>query len=220
MHTKVKKTLKPFLNSENKIVFDLPYKAKSYYNLLIKKIKQRTYNERYWRNIFKDIPLWVDTWSRRVKAQSVKKLADFHFKLLHKILPSQENLFRWKISNSNQCRFGCPTVESYDHMFISCHRLDNIRTKVESIFRMFHFDLKISYKILIFGYKSKYEAYNNVNTVLSHLFYAIYSYWLHNDISKCMDNWIYNELKKWKHLYEEMGMKNYSKILSFFISKW
>lgn len=216
--TKVKKDLKPFLNYNNKLVFDLPVKAKGYYQILIKNTAQKTYNEKYWGNIFIDRPLWEDIWNKRVKCQNVKKLADFHFKLLHRILPSQENLYKWKLSNSNLCRFGCSSIETYDHMFITCPRLSNMLSKVETLLRTQGIDLKITYKILITGHKTEYNSYKDVNIFFSHLFFSIYKYWLHNDSSKNIMHWIQSELRLWKNIYEETN-KNI-KILNNIIDKW
>ena len=122
MEVKVKTQFQPFLQNEGKISYHLPLKAKDYYNILTKKIKKRTHNENYWNNIFPDHPIWEKVYIARIKQQPIKKLADFNYKLIHRILPNQENLCYWKLSNSNKCRFGCEAIENYDHLFINCPR--------------------------------------------------------------------------------------------------
>ena len=42
---KVKKEFKPFLESTQKIIFDLPCKAKGYYELLVNKIKKNIFGK-------------------------------------------------------------------------------------------------------------------------------------------------------------------------------
>ena len=114
--------------------FDLPCKAKSYYEILIKKIQKRTYLEKYCNNIFHDKPGWSLVSLKRIKIQADNKMKDFHFKLLHKILPNQENLTQWKISTSKKCRFGCNIKEDQCHQFIECSRLRHLLQFVETIF--------------------------------------------------------------------------------------
>ena len=46
-YTKDKEAFKSFMQFNNKYIFDLPTKAKGYYNLLINTIRKRTYNEKY-----------------------------------------------------------------------------------------------------------------------------------------------------------------------------
>ena len=181
MNTKVKKKIQPFLQNDGKISFKLPLKAKDYYIIQIKKIRKRTYNENYWSNIFPDRPIWTRVYEARIKHQTVKKIADFNYKLLHRILPIQENLFHWKITNSNKCRFGCDTIENYDHLFINCPRLSDSKLQIEQILQQLGISVKLTLKTLIFGYKIAYPAYDQLNNLLTHIFYAIFKFWVKND---------------------------------------
>ena len=85
MNIKINKSFKSFLSIKNQQIFKLSTKSKEYYQCLINKIKHMTYNEKYWTPIFPDRPFWTDIWNSRVKNQKNKKIADFHFKLLHRI---------------------------------------------------------------------------------------------------------------------------------------
>lgn len=218
MNIKINKSFKPFLSIKNKKIYKLPIKSKEYYQILISNIRQRTYNEKYWTTIFPDRPLWTDIWKSRVKNQSNKKLADFHFKLLHKILPCQENLFRWKILNNNKCRFGCPCTENYHHMFIACPRLKNLYAKIENIFKIMNLNVNITYKLLLFGYKAIYSAYKDINVLLSHIFYAVYRLWIQNDLSIDLNVWMFSELKKWQITYE--NTKHTNETIGIFLKHW
>ena len=76
-HTKVKKVISPFLtDTKLKQIFYLPYKAKGYYSLLIKKVQKRTYIEKHWNSIFPDKAEWSHIYLQRIKNQTNKKLAD------------------------------------------------------------------------------------------------------------------------------------------------
>ena len=90
MNIKVKKEIGPFLNINNKISYDIPNKSKGFYVLLKKQVSKKSHMEKYWTNLF---PSWNIFYEKRIKYSENKKLADFHFKLIHKILPCQENLY-------------------------------------------------------------------------------------------------------------------------------
>ena len=218
MEVKVKKQLQPFLQNEGKISYHLPLKAKDYYNILTKKIKKRTHNENYWNNIFPDHPIWEKVYIARIKQQPIKKLADFNYKLIHRILPNQENLCYWKISNSNKCRFGCEAIENYDHLFINCPRLSELKLKVEQILQQLGISVKLTLKTLIFGYKTVYPAYNHLNRLLTHIFYAIFKFWVKNEPNIEIKHWIFCELDYWKRVY--IHTKINIDLLNKFLDKW
>ena len=98
---KVKKELKPYLLVQNKYVYELPIKAKGFYEILIRNFRKRSFNEKYWANLFPNIPDWTRIYENRIQNQKLNKLVDFHFKNLHRILPSHEKLYRWKLSNTS-----------------------------------------------------------------------------------------------------------------------
>ena len=128
---------------DKKITYDLPDKARDYYRILMQSSSKRDHSENYWNNLFPDRPFWSRVYQARIKNQKVKKFADFHFKLLHRVLPCQEYLHRWKISESNFCRFGCLGVENYNHLFITCPRLRETHTKLEKNFQRIRFASQI-----------------------------------------------------------------------------
>lgn len=218
MNTKVKKDLVPFLNINKTITYDLPKKARGYYNILIKGSRKRSFNENYWSNLFPDRPTWTNIYLNKIKNQKVKKLADFHFKLLHRVLPCQENLHHWKISDSNKCRFGCPSTENYHHLFITCPQANNVITHTEKTLKGIGFNVKITYKTLIIGHKLAYNAYKPLNLLISHIFYAIFKYWVKNDKTINIKCWTICELKKWDVIYKRSQER--LDIIEKFIEKW
>lgn len=70
---------------------------------------------------------------------------------------------------------------------------------------MLGYSINITYKTLIFGLKVTYKAYNNINTLLSILFFAICKYWLKNERTVNINYFIYKDLAKWKYIYEKMA---------------
>ena len=62
MRIKIKKELKPSIYNDNKIIYDIPDKAKAYYKLLTSSIRQRSFIEKYWDKIFPNKYMWKDVW--------------------------------------------------------------------------------------------------------------------------------------------------------------
>lgn len=103
-------------------------------------------------------------------------------------------------------------------MFIDCPRLTSLYRKIEDTFKKMDLNLKITYKLLIFGYKPTYVAYKAINSLISHIFFAVYKNWILNENSINLKNWLFFELKRWKSIYEDTN--NCFEILSTFIEKW
>ena len=213
MKLKVKKGM-------HKHIFDLPVKIKDYYTILTNKIKEKSYIEKYWNDVIPNKPTWCEIWKLRIQTQVDKKLSEFHYKLIHKILPSQENLHKWKLSDSQYCRFGCHSVENYNHMFLLCPRLKPLILKLNQIFEKIGFTLKLTYKTLLFGHKIAYPAYGPLNNLLSYIFHAIYKHWLHNNKQVDIEPWLHSHLIMRQKIYKEQNnTKNFS-LLEKFLNEW
>ena len=220
MAVRIKKELKPFISVGNKLIFEVPDKAKTFYEFLISNLKEKPYIENYWDKIFPDNYSWREIWKNRIQLQENKKIAEFHFKLLHRILPSQENLNKWRLSNSDRCRFGCNEKGSYYHMFITCQRIRQLISKLETILKSIGFDIKIKYKFLLFGYKTIYPAYSTFNTFLSHFFFALYKYWMHDNTRVDVNAWTFSHLNLQKKIYKELeDIKKY-KLFDDILKRW
>ena len=76
------------------------------------------------------------------------------------------------------------------------------------MFKELHYDINFNYKLLIFGYKISYPAYDDINTWISHIFFAVYKYWLKNDENKVLTWWIKSELISWNQTYNITAMFN------------
>ena len=63
------------------------------------------------------------------------------------------------------------------------------------MFESLKFNVKLTYKTLLFGYKIHYNGYDKVNNLISQIFYAIYKYWLRNNNTLDIRQWEYGHLK-------------------------
>ena len=101
------------------------------------------------------------------------KLKVFRWKLLQFIVPTKKLLFTWKISESNFCSF-CNIEEDYDHLFISCNYLLNFWNKVQKFLKSIHFEINVTLKHLVLGYKLFDKEYFYFNYILTIIGFSIY----------------------------------------------
>ena len=96
MRPSVKKQFRPFLTIDNKIEYDLPKKARDYYNIMKKKkkkkkkkkqVQKRTFLETHWNLLFPDRPIWSKVYEGRITKQKIKKyqisITNFYIKYYH-----------------------------------------------------------------------------------------------------------------------------------------
>ena len=104
----------------------------------------------------------------KVKIIAEAKLAEFNFKILYNILPCNRNLYKWKITKTDQCEM-CNCMDVIHHMLIDCCLAKYVWSYVKNIC-----DVNISDEIMMFG------VCNNIplNTVITMVCYFLYKYWI------------------------------------------
>ena len=117
------------------------------------------------------------------------------------------------MTGANKCRFGCQDIENYNHLFISCPKLLQLKTHMENTMKHLGFTIKLTMKISIFGYKLTYNAYTDVNKFLCHL-----QILAEKDNSINLKQWVLNQLRRMKSLHSCTKYKFH--LLSKFIDKW
>ena len=104
---------------------------------------------------------------------SENKIKQFRFKLTHFILPCGQLLYKWKLKANPLCMF-CDCVDSYEHLFFNCNRLDILWKNVKKAFKFLGFEnLDFCLKTLILGYKIGNASYYWVNEVISLICFVI-----------------------------------------------
>ena len=90
--------------------------------------------------------------SKQGKKQKINKLADFHFKLLHRLDPSMPRKpLPMENCRNKQVQFGCNSSENYNHMFITCPRLTSFPRFIENILQLLGFSFRLTMRILFLG---------------------------------------------------------------------
>ena len=169
-HAINKNKIRPhLLHTEKGVVDILTKRSKFFYNILRNKKFKRPNSETYWNSQFSDI-VWSNVYKRRFLYILDKKISEFNFKLLHRIVPCGYTISKWNCNVSERCNF-CGDCETIDHLLYSCRRVQIIWDIVERVCKV-----KINFKILIFGF----PLYNlpDVEYCLSIVSYYIYKVWL------------------------------------------
>ena len=169
--------------ANEKNLFQNNMKTKYIYKWLIKCKSEPTFIEEGWltRCNFNDDKsgLFASRWMF-IKKLNDKKLATFLIKLMYKLLPCKTLLLKW---NNQQANNGlcvlCNEIEDYSHLFCKCIRTRNFlieaRTFIEKRYRM-SIDLT-NLKTLVFGYKTRWKCYSDINYVLAVIYFTIFKYY-------------------------------------------
>ena len=153
------------------------------------------------------------------------RIKQFNFKLLHRIIPSRENLCKWKISEDDMC-FLCKEKESTKHILLYCKEAKKFWKIVKIvIFHMFKVKIEIDEKILIIGYFIKNKQFLTINVLLVLAEYTIYK----NYFKKTSQNnrrinnvaTLFNEFKssvrnyfQWKSKHNDLDREEIHRVLS------
>ena len=79
------------------------------------------------------------------------KLRLLHFKMLHNIYPSNVQLYKMKIKQSEMCEY-CGDVDYVEHLFIHCPRLGGFwRTVENEIYNRINKTIKLTDNTILFG---------------------------------------------------------------------
>ena len=173
------------LVANNKVYIVKDQKAKFFYPFIIRKKTTRSYIERFWAKEF-SVSLTRDNWKNiyvnRILNLPNKKLSEFAYKLIHRLVPSRSTLFKWKRSDTDQCP-QCKNVETVKHLYFECESVKIIWTKLEMILRT-----KITWKKLILGQSEDVTIHRVHNLLFTVVLYSIFKFGV-----KSMDNPVNNE---------------------------
>ena len=109
----------------------------------------------------------INIFTTKVILEKEFKLKEFNFKLLHGILPCNENLKKWRIKHNNGCDV-CGLVQSLEHFLFDCKYVKPLWNLLENVY-----NVKISFKSIL-GIDKPFE-YNSLVTIIAFL---IYKEWL------------------------------------------
>ena len=113
-------------------------------------------------------------------------------------MPCKKYLLKWNNPDSNNglCTL-CNIPEDYSHLFCSCQRVQDFLEDVQNVMEN---KLKICVNLknissLIFGYKQRYNTYNDINYLIVIVYYTIFKYYCLNDANRINMYMLKYELK-------------------------
>ena len=150
-------------------------KSSFFYRNIVNKSICHPLSENFWKNMFQNETILFDKcYLNRIKFLKDHKLAQFNFKFYHRILPTDKNLCRWKIQDSDKCTF-CNNLNDETNLLFTCINIKNIWNKlsnsviIDSKFR------NMNPVLLVFF---THNVHLPLIIGLTNVCYAIYSEWL------------------------------------------
>ena len=94
----------------------------------------KPYVHKYWEEKTNSTVNWDSVYHILNSVVPDNKIKQFRFKLIHKIIPTNENLLTWKILNSNKC-LHCDEKDTLQHYFTTCPYVTPFWTELSSAFK-------------------------------------------------------------------------------------
>ena len=105
-------------------------KCKDYYSLFIKTKQETPSAIQYWNNLgLTNEKQQLESFAFARKACKESLALSYQYRLIHNVLPTNENLKRWRIRKDDNCEY-CNQPETLVHMFIEC---PNIQRHISEI---------------------------------------------------------------------------------------
>ena len=118
-------------------------------------------------------------YTQKIKLVDDFKLAEFNYKVLHQILACNDNLKKWKISDTNLCDV-CKEQQEIPHLLFTCRLAQNIWTVVQTALKE-----KFTLSDIILGRDD-----TQINTTISIISYLIYKQWLMFKNNNKIRSWV------------------------------
>ena len=113
-------------NKENNININTVSLPKFYYHSLIQEIFKKPISENKWLQQFGlNTYDFTSTYITKIKKIRDKKIAEFNYKLIHRIIPCKYKLQKWGLTNNNACSL-CGQIETVEHMLFLCENVKDI----------------------------------------------------------------------------------------------
>lgn len=133
-------------------------------------------SQQKWNNIFENVNLnWNIIYKLPAKSCNNTKLHWFQYRILHRIIATNDLLFKLNIKQDDLCSFCGLLPEKIEHLFWHCNVVVEFWESVERwIFENIQFSLNINKQIAIFGITFNVQFNEPVNYILIITRYFIY----------------------------------------------
>jgi hypothetical protein len=142
--------------------------SREFYKLLIYNKAEVPQSERKLRNSIPQTNLnFNEIYTQKIKNIDDCKIKEFNYKVLHLILPCNENLYKWKRTNTNLCEL-CNFNEDIIHLLFDCQHAKQTWERVSDAT-----SFQITKHSILFGTNNRDET-----ILISIISYLIYKTWL------------------------------------------
>ena len=145
--------------------------SKFYYHVLVRKKSVRNYTEKCWQKHF-NIDIYASEWgqiySYKVWQFPIKKIAEFNYKLIHKLIYGKYEISRWKKEVVPFCDH-CGETDNMEHRIYGCIEVKSIWNRLGSLMHV-----NIAWKHVVLGFLIDGQCGTFRNTVVSIVAFSIY----------------------------------------------
>ena len=158
--------IKPFLLSEKG--------SKDMYKILTN-VEIKLKCEEKWQRDFQQIYEWKKIHNMSFITTKSTKLQWFQYRIIHRILGTNEFLFKIKQKDNDKCTFCNEFTESIHHIFWSCPKVSELWEQLNYwVFDKTQIELPLNSDIVLFGILQKTERNNTRNLIILLSKYYIY----------------------------------------------
>ena len=151
---------------ESNIVFE---KCKWFYGEILKQKAVTAKAIKHWTDYFETDVEWYQVYCNKLKSQLETKIAEFNYKLINGILPTGNNLFKWKRAHDTCCIYCHTLYHDAKHLLFECMHLSNIWDNVSTTIND-----DVTWHTVVLGNDEK----QYVNLIVSLLCFIIYKMFL------------------------------------------
>lgn len=186
-------------------------KSKFFYNLIQNQNIGTPIAESKWMELYPNFEInFSQCYNSRIHYIKDYKLSEFNFKFYHNILPSDKNLYRWKLQDTEKCNH-CNMINEQTHFLFNCPKIYALWALiVRSRFFTVEFRNANAAHLVYFNHTIN----SSQITALTALCYAIYTEYLYvkntNKIQSQYETYAFikNKLIKRQLIYKQIGWHN------------
>ena len=118
--------------------------------------------------------MWNQLYTNIYKCCPDNRIKQFKFKLFHNIIAMNENLHKWKKTNSPTCT-ECNDTENYEHFIIKCKRIQEFWKTINGPLFLCGYQINIqTLKDIILGQNILQRQYHELNVLIHIISFSIY----------------------------------------------
>ncbi len=158
-----------------------------------------------WNEIFSYDYEWKLIIERKIKNQFQVKISEFNYKMLNNILPTGDNLYKWKKVVKSNCIYCTEKEHNLEHLLWGCPHLNNFWNNISKVL---HVD--ITWQCVVLGCDKNKES----NGIISLLCYLVYKQYL-TDRERNVHSSFFSNIKR----VIEYKLKIYPDVLCNYLCK-